>query len=129
MNKTPYFNQLAKQANMTTALEPIITFMALPGHLAHCHSWCGYSILSLPALSPEITSDQVELITVNGLERKFRPMCDKTLMLIPSLGHKLEAQIVRLYGKEQPDRPWQDLPNQAMTAAPDLSMGLGKRGI
>ena len=59
----------------------------------------------MPALGLEISTDQVELVTVDGVEREFRPMCNDTLMLIPSIGHKLRAQIVRVYLKGQDESP------------------------
>ena len=108
---------------MNCTNEPAIKFHALPGHQALCHSWCGYMILSLPALSTDITTDQVELVTVDGLEREFRPMCKDTLMLIPSIGHKLRAEIVRVYlkGELEAEKPWEV--TQAIPVPPEVTYG------
>ena len=103
--------------------EPVIKFHALPGHQALCHCWAGYMVLSLPALSMEVTSDQVELVTVDGLERKFRPMCKDTLILIPSIGHKPRAEIVRIYLKGEEETPKPFKPYQAPLVSPEITWG------
>jgi hypothetical protein len=103
--------------------EPAIQFHAVPGHHALCHSWCGYMVMSLPALALKVTTDQVELVTVDGIEREFRPMCKDTLMLIPSIGHKLRAQVVRVYLTGESEAPKPFKPNQAPPVPPVESWG------
>ena len=102
-----------------------VGFHALPDGPFLTHSWCGYALLTLEGLSPVVTKDQVQRVTVQGIDHKFRPMGDQTLMLIPSF-FPWEAQRVVLHLTPSPatEAPKTFKAIRAGVALPDLSMGL-----
>ena len=86
-------------------------------------TYCGYTLMTLHGLSTWTTSKEIERITINGVDHKFKVMGDRTLMLIPSF--RQEAQTVKVYCKG--DR--KSFPNERLFrceggTAPDLSTGL-----
>jgi len=60
-------------------------------------TYCGYTLMTLNGLSTWTTSKEIERITLNGVDHKFKVMGDRTLMLIPSF--RQEAQTVGIYCK------------------------------
>lgn len=102
--------------------EPI-EFYAMPDSPHLTHSWCGYMLITLPGLSLDLTSDQVEKITINGYEQKWKPLGQEALMIIPSF--RQEAQRVQLHLRPSEALKQIKLPPYR-EFNPDLSMGLGK---
>ena len=74
-----------------------VQFFALPNspHLTRTH--CGYTLMTLAGFSGFITSDQIEMVTINGVEQKFKPLSDNTIAVIPAF--RQEAQMVKVYCK------------------------------
>ncbi len=60
-------------------------------------TYCGYTLMTLNGLSTWTTAKEVERITLNGVDHKFKAMGDRTLMLIPNF--RQEAQTVSVYCK------------------------------
>ena len=77
--------------------------------------------MTLAGFSEFITSDQIEMVTINGVEQEFKPLSDNTIALIPTI--EQEAQIVKVYCKSSTSgesvQNWTHLP----ATPPDLSMG------
>jgi hypothetical protein len=46
--------------------------------------------MTLAGFSGFITSDQIEMVTINGVEQKFKPLSDNTIAVIPAF--RQEAQ-------------------------------------
>ena len=101
-----------------------IGFHAMPDSQWLTHTWCGYALLTLEGLSSGLTKDQVERITVNGIDHKFRPMGDQTLMLIPSFKFEAQRVVLHLIPSAAPEAPKPFKSILAGVALPDLSMGL-----
>ena len=101
-----------------------VCFHAMPDSPFLTHTWCGYALLTLHGLSPVVTKDQVQRVSINGMDHKFRPMGDQTLMLIPSF--KFEAQQVTLHliSTAAPEAPKSFKNILAGVVPPDLSVGL-----
>ena len=99
-----------------------VQFFALPNspHLTRTH--CGYTLMTLAGFSGFITSDQIEMVTINGVEQKFKPLSDNTIAVIPAF--RQEAQMVKVYCKsttsERSVQNWTLLPG----IPTDLSKGL-----
>ena len=92
-------------------------------------TYCGYTLMTLNGLSTWTTSKEIERITLNGVDHKFKAMGDRTLMLIPSF--RQEAQTVKVYckGDQNPNSGYaptglgsKNL--ETKTPPPDLSTGL-----
>ena len=109
---------------MVTNTPDQVGFHAMPDSPYLTHTWCGYALLTLEGLSPEISSGHVQRVTVNGMDHKWRPMGDNTLMLIPSI-FPLEAQrvVLHLVSSPAPEAPQRLKTVQAGVVPPDLSMG------
>ena len=103
-----------------------IGFHAMPNHPALTHSYCGYMLVTLQGLSEGLTTDQVDKITLNGTEQKWRPMGDRTLMIIPSFRQEAQRVILHLKSSEAPQAPLPFSQVNPKVQSPDLSMGLGK---
>ena len=82
---------------MTPETKPRHSFFALPDSPHLTATYCGYTVLTLNGLSTWTTSKEIERITLNGVDHKFKAMGDRTLMLIPSF--RQEAQTVKVYCK------------------------------
>lgn len=96
-------------------------FHALPNSPHLTRNACGYTLLTLTGLSEGITADQVERITINMVEQKFRSMSDRAVMIWPDFNQ--EAQTVKVYCKEEAESPRPFKAVQATVPTPDLSMG------
>jgi hypothetical protein len=83
-------------------------------------TYCGYTLMTLTGLAGEITTGQVERITINGVSHKFKPMGDQTLMLIPSF--RQEAQTIGIYCKGGDQTPGIHKP-VSLNSPPDFSTG------
>jgi hypothetical protein len=106
---------------------PRLSFFAMPDSPHLTASYCGYTLLTLNGLSTWTTTNEIDRITLNGVDHTFKVLGDRTLMLLPSF--KQEAQAVKVYCKG--DRPiGSDMnitPDSAPAPAerpPDLSTGL-----
>ena len=103
-----------------------IGFHAMPDSPHLTHTWCGYTLLTLAGLDPDLTADQIDRITLNGIEQKWKPLGDQTLMLIPSFRQEAQRLVIHTKsclateGQKSFIWPAPTLPR------PDLSMGLGK---
>jgi hypothetical protein len=99
--------------------EADIRFFALPNspHLTYTH--CGYTMMTLAGFSEWITSEQVERVTINGVEQEFKPLGTDTIAVIPAF--RQEAQTVNVYCKattsEGSVQNWTHLPSPP----PDLT--------
>ena len=96
--------------------------------------------MTLAGFSGFITSDQIEMVTINGVEQKFKPLSNNTIALIPAF--RQEAQMVKVYCKSttsersvqnwahlsSSNQNWLQLPSpiQNWTRPPDLSTGLSR---
>lgn len=100
--------------------------------------------MTLAGLSGFITSDQIEMVTINGVEQKFKPLSDNTIAVIPAF--RQEAQMVKVYCKSTtsersiqncidlsgPIQNWMRLHSSAQNwtqlqpTPPDLSTGLSR---
>ena len=112
---------------MTPETEPRLRFYAMPDSPHLLATYCGYTVLTLNGLSTWTTSKEIERITLNGVDHKFKAMGDRTLMLIPSF--RQEAQTVKVYckGDQNADMrvaPVGNDPRNLGTQTPDLSTGL-----
>jgi hypothetical protein len=101
-----------------------VRFFALPNSPHLTHTYCGYTLMTLAGFSGFISSDQIEMVTINGVEQKFKPLSNNTIAVIPAF--KQEAQMVKVYCKsttsERSVQNWILLqPNP-----PDLSTGLSR---
>ena len=83
---------------------------------------CGYTLMTLNGLSTWTTAKEVERITLNGIDHKFRAMGDRTLMLIPNF--RQEAQTVSVYCKGDASPHFRGVTTHIPTPPPDLSTGL-----
>lgn len=104
--------------------EAAIKFYAMPNSQHLTRSACRYTLLTLQGLSEEISSDEIERITLGMREVKWRPMGADTVMIWPDFDQ--EAQIVAIYRKEVPQAPIPFSQVNPQVQSPDLSMGLGK---
>lgn len=100
----------------------VTRFYALPSCPHLTASPCGYSLLALEGLDVEITSSQIERITIDGTEQKIRPIGDKAVMIIPEF--RLEAQTVKIYKHGVPvtEKPFKTILKGVVP--PDHSYGL-----
>jgi hypothetical protein len=110
-----------------TQQKPRLEFFAMPDSPHLTSTYCGYTLMTLHGLSTWTTSKEIERITINGVDHKFKVMGDRTLMLIPSF--RQEAQTVKVYCKGDRDADMQLAPtNQASkfleTKTAGLSTGL-----
>jgi hypothetical protein len=103
-----------------------VSFYALPGCRHLTHTWGGYIELALQGLAEDLTASQVQKITLNGMEQKWRAMGDQTLMIIPSFKQEAQQVTVHLKPSETPAEPRQLSHAQYSEFSPDLSMGLSK---
>ena len=71
-----------------------IGFHAMPDSPHLTWSWCGYTLLALEGLSPDISASEVVGVRINGVLHNFRVVSTSTIMLIP--GFKQEAQRVTI---------------------------------
>jgi hypothetical protein len=108
---------------MVTSTPDQVGFHAMPDSPYLTHTWCGYALLTLQGLSPGVTKDQVQRVTVNGVDHKWRPMGDQTLMLIPSFKFEAQRVVLHLTPSAAPEapKPFKNIP--AGVAPPDLSHG------
>ena len=101
-----------------------IGFHAMPDSPYLTHTWCGYALLTLQGLSPGVTKDQVQRVTVSGVDHKWRPMGDQTLMLIPSFKFEAQRVVIHLISSAAPEAPKPFKTIQARVPDPDLHYGL-----
>ena len=112
---------------MTPEAKPRHSFYAMPDSPHLTATYCGYTLMTLNGLSTWTTSKEIERITLNGVDHKFKAMGGRTLMLIPSF--RQEAQTVGIYckGDQAQERSFVPI-NQASkfleTKTPDTSTGL-----
>jgi hypothetical protein len=92
-------------------------------HLEFSH--CGYTLLNLAGLSPDITARDVERITINGIEQEFRAWRHRIVMVVP--GFKQEAQAIKVYCEAEAEPLRAYLPMQARPAPPGPMYGLQPR--
>jgi hypothetical protein len=112
---------------MTNQPEPRHKFFAMPDSPHLTSTYCGYTLMTLDGLSTWTTSKEIERITLNGVDHKFKVMGDRTLMLIPSF--RQEAQTVKVYckGDQAADMhlaPNGQAPKILGSQTPDTSTGL-----
>ena len=107
---------------MVTTTPDQVGFHALPDCPYLTHTWCGYALLALEGLSPDISTGQVQRVTLNGLDHKFRPMGGQTLMLIPSFRFEAQRVVLHLIPVPEAPKPFKSI--RAGVAPPDLSYGL-----
>lgn len=79
----------------TNSKELKARFFALPNSPHLTHTFCGYTLMTLAGFSGCITSDQIEMVTINGEQQEFKPLGDNTIAVIPAF--KQEAQVVKVY--------------------------------
>ena len=100
-----------------------VGFHAMPDSPHLTWSACGYTLLTLAGLAPDISTGQIARLTLNGVDHRWRPMGDTTLMVIPAF--KQEAQRVVLHLTPTPvveaTKPFKKI--LAEVAPPNLSMG------
>jgi len=80
-----------------TQQQPRLRFYAMPDSPHLTSTYCGYTLMTLNGLSTWTTSKEIERVTLNGVDHKFKVMGDRTVMLIPSF--RQEAQTVKVYCK------------------------------
>ena len=83
--------------------------------------------MTLNGLSTWTTSKEIERVTLNGVDHKFKVMGDRTVMLIPSF--RQEAQTVGIYCKgdrcsDMSTAPTGQASKFLETKTADLSTGL-----
>lgn len=101
-------------------------FHAMPDCPHLTHTWCGYMLLTLAGLDPDLTTDQIDKITLNGVNKEWKPMGDQTVMIIPSFRQEAQRLVIHTKscsGMEEEKSSIWPLPKLPQ---PDLSMGLGK---
>jgi hypothetical protein len=77
--------------------------------------------MTLAGFSGFIISEQVEMVTINGVEQEFKHLSNNTIALIPAF--KQEAQVVKVFCKSTTsERSVQNWTHLQLTP-PDLSMG------
>lgn len=79
-------------------------------------SVCGYTLLTLEGLSPDISSSQVTEVYINGVVHDFRILLPSTIMLIPSF--KQEAQRVRIELKQKGQETAPDIKSNSIRSTP-----------
>ena len=83
-------------------------------------------LLTLAGLDPDLTTHQIDKITLNGMKQEWKPMGDQTVMIIPSFRQEAQRLVIHTKGSleagEEKSFTW-PLPKLPQ---PDLSMGLGK---
>ena len=102
-----------------------IGFHAMPDSPHLTFSWCGYTLLTLDDLDPDLKADQVAGVYINGVQHKFRVLLPRTVMLIPAF--KQEAQRVRIEIKQEGQEVSSDplpVPSRPPRLPPDQSWGL-----
>ena len=109
-----------------TQQQPRLKFYAMPDSPHLTATYCGYTLMTLNGLSTWTNSKEIERITLNGVDHKFKAMGDRTLMLIPSF--RQEAQTVKVYCKGDQNlnsgyAPTDHAP-KFLGTKPDLSTGL-----
>jgi hypothetical protein len=82
---------------MTPETKPRHSFYAMPDSPHLTSTYLGYTLMTLDGLSIWTTSKEIERITLNGVDHKFKVMGERALMLIPSF--RQEAQTVKVYCK------------------------------
>ena len=111
---------------MTPETKPRHSFFAMPDSPHLTSTYCGYTLMTLNGLSTWTTSKEIERITLNGVDHKFKVMGDRTLMLIPSF--RQEAQTVKVYCKGDQNAYLRVAPTdhapKFLGTKPDLSTGL-----
>ncbi|NMM09970.1 MAG: hypothetical protein HHJ16_06830 [Polaromonas sp.] len=107
---------------MTTSNQ--VSFHAMPDSAHLTHTWCGYALLALTGLSPGLTSGQVERVTLNGIDHKWRPIGGRTLMLIPAFKQEAQIVVLHLIPSAAPEAPKPFKTILARAASPDYSVGL-----
>lgn len=111
---------------MTPETEPRLRFYAMPDSPHLLATYCGYTVLTLNGLSTWTTSKEIERITLNGVDHKFKVMGERTLMLIPSF--RQEAQTVGIYCKGDASPHFRGVTSHTPPAPaerhPDTSTGL-----
>jgi hypothetical protein len=99
-----------------------VRFFALPNSAHLTHTFCGYTLMTLAGFSGFTTSDQIEMVTINGVEQKFKPLSDNTIALIPAF--RQEAQMVKVFCKSTTSEGSVQNWTQLQPTPPDLSTGL-----
>ena len=101
-----------------------VGFYAMPDSPHLTHSWCGYTLLTLQGLSSDLSAGQIARVTLNGVDQKWRPMGDTTLMLIPAFKQEAQRVVLHLIVLPSQEAPEPFKSTQARVPAPDLSVGL-----
>ena len=108
--------------DMTTPHQ--VGFHAMPDSPHLTWSACGYTLLTLQGLTPEISTGQIARVTLNGVDLVTRPMGATTLMVIPAFKQEAQRVVLHLIVPPVPEalEPFKTV--QAGLVPPDLSMGL-----
>ena len=101
-----------------------VGFYAMPDSPHLTHSWCGYTLLTLQGLSSDLSTGQIARVTLNGVDQKWRPMGDQTLMLIPAFKQEAQRVVLHLIVPPSQEAPEPFKTILAGVAPPDLSYGL-----
>ena len=104
--------------------ESNVCFYAMPDSPHLTWSACGYTLLTLTGLSPALTTDQIERLTLNGIGLVTRPMGDNTLMIIPAFKQEAQRMVIHLISDPAKEAAEPFISIRATPAPPDLSTGL-----
>lgn len=99
-----------------------VGFHAMPDSPYLTWSPCGYTLLTLAGLAPDISTGQIARVTLNGMDHKWRPLGGQTLMLIPSFKQEAQRVVVHLIPVPEAPKPFKSI--LAGVAPPDHSYGL-----
>ena len=107
---------------MTTTHQ--VGFHAMPDSEHLTWSACGYTLLTLTGLAPDLSTGEIARVTLNGVDHRWRPMGEQTLMLIPAFKQEAQRMVLHLIVPPVPEalEPFKTV--QAGLVPPDLSMGL-----
>ena len=109
---------------MVTATTHQVGFHALPDSPHLTWSACGYTLLTLTGLAPDLSTGEIARVTLNGVDHRWRPMGDQTLMLIPAFKQEAQRMVLHLIPTPASEAPKPFKNILAGVAPPDLSMGL-----
>ena len=108
--------------DMTTPHQ--VGFHAMPDSPHLTWSACGYTLLTLTGLAPEISTGQIARVTLNGVDLVTRPMGATTLMVIPAFKQEAQRVVLHLIVPPAPEAPKPFKTIQSRAPAPDLHYGL-----
>ena len=87
-------------------------------------SACGYTLLTLTGLAPDLSTGEIARVTLNGVDLVTRPMGATTLMVIPAFKQEAQRMVLHLIPTPASEAPKPFKTILAGVAPPDLSMGL-----